>query len=442
LSNNGGSFIAAPGETLTLSGTASPNVGVELFGTTEINTLFNPENLLGTVTADANGDWSDAIPGLNPGLNEYFGAVAIEADGGLNQSSPIEVESPVPCYCRGTLIRTRRSRKRVENLRVGDLVMTRSGIARPVKWIGQRSYGGRFVMGRKDILPICIKAGALDDNVPRRDLWISPHHAMYFNATYFNAMHFNAMHFEDRHLEGVLIEAKDLVNGVSIVQAERPDKVEYFHIELESHDVIIAEGALSETFIDDDSRDIFHNAHEYRALYPDAATLPARYCAPRLEDGGEVETVRRHIALRAGLLRAADPPRIGPLRGYVDLASPSCIAGWAQNVDHPEAPVCLDIYVGGLLIGQVLANRYREDLQRAGLGNGHHSFEFAPTAGLAFAPDTVEVRRSLDGVALELSIEARQVLWRIARSTRKSSREGVAVTTGSPNVRMYRQGGL
>ena len=44
--------------------------------------------------------------------------------------------------------------------------------------------------------------------------------------------------------EGALIEAKDLVNGVSIVQAERVEKVEYFHIELETHDVIIAEGRL------------------------------------------------------------------------------------------------------------------------------------------------------------------------------------------------------
>jgi hypothetical protein len=101
--------------------------------------------------------------------------------------------------------------------------------------------------------------------LPRRDLWTSPHHALY--------------------LEGVLIEAKDLVNGVSIVQAKRVEKIEYFHIELDSHDVIVAEGALSESFINDDSRGLFHNAHEYGALYPDAPYVPARYCAPRLDEG-------------------------------------------------------------------------------------------------------------------------------------------------------------
>ncbi len=159
--------------------------------------------------------------------------------------------------------------------------MTKSGRSRPIKWIGRRSYSGRFVIGRKDILPVCIKAGALADNVPRRDLWISPLHAMY--------------------LDGVLIEAKDLINGVSIVQAERVEKVEYFHIELDSHDVIIAEGALSESFIDDDSRNMFHNAHEFRALYPAAATEFAHYCAPRLYDGYAVEAARQRLVLRAGL---------------------------------------------------------------------------------------------------------------------------------------------
>ena len=142
--------------------------------------------------------------------------------------------------------------------------------------------------------------------------------------------------------------------------------MDYFHIELDTHDVIIAEGALAESFIDDDSRGIFHNAHEYPALYPEAVTGIAQYCAPRLEDGYEVEAIRQRIALRAGLVLA--DKRIGQLRGHVNRVSDNCIAGWAQNADHPEAPVCLDIYAGGQLIGQVLANRYREDLERARLG--------------------------------------------------------------------------
>lgn len=78
-----------------------------------------------------------------------------------------------------------------------------------------------------------------------------------------------------------------------------------------------------------DSRGMFHNAQEYHAMYPgsawDARTAPARYCAPRVEDGYEIEAVRRRLDLRAGLRR--HEPRIGALRGYVDLVSPRGIAG-------------------------------------------------------------------------------------------------------------------
>ena len=69
------------------------------------------------------------------------------------------------------------------------------------------------------------------------------------------------------------------------------------------------------------------------------------------------------------------------LRGYIERVTTDLIEGWAQNVDHPEAPVCLDIYADGRLIGQVLANRYRADLAPTGIGGGHHSFAFAPPAG-------------------------------------------------------------
>jgi hypothetical protein len=345
----------APGDVLELPGTMVDDV---TYGTDSLS-----------ITTDAGSYlFSDvAYAGSATGYSAAF-----DASTGLEAIT-------VACYLRGTRILTDAGEVTVEHLAIGDKVVTSRGVARPIRWIGTRSYSGRFALGQKHILPICIKAGALDDNVPRRDLWISPHHAMY--------------------LEGVLIEAKDLVNGVSIVQAERFDDVEYFHIELESHDVIIAEGARSESFIDDDSRGIFHNASDYRALYPDAPDVPAHYCAARRNDGYELEAARRVIETRAGLRPATEQPAL-TLRGYVDEIAPRRIAGWAQNIQHPEAPVCLDILAGGHLIGQVLANRYRNDLAAAGLGSGRHGFEFIPPAGLVFTPHTVEVRRSSDAVAL------------------------------------------
>jgi len=185
-----------------------------------------------------------------------------------------------PCYCDGTLILTDRGERPVETLAIGDHVITATGAARPIRWIGRRSYAGRFARGTH-VLPICFKAGALDVDSPRRDLWVSPHHAMF--------------------LDGVLIEAIDLVNGVSVIQAERAERVDYFHIELDAHDIIVAEGALSESFVDDDSRGMFQNAHEFAAFYPDRPMQPAQYCARRVAFGAELEAVRRQIAHRAGI---------------------------------------------------------------------------------------------------------------------------------------------
>ncbi len=340
----------------------------------------NYNSSTGDLAITENGQTYDLNFGPGNFVNDYF---QLAQDG-----SGTEIyDDTVPCYCRGTLIQTDRGQRPVEKLKIGDKVTTASGETRPIKWIGRRSYAGRFVLERKDILPICIKAGALQPNVPRRDLWISPHHAMY--------------------LSGMLIEAKDLVNGVSVVQADSVERVEYFHVELETHDVIIAEGALSETYIDIDNRLMFNNAHEYRLLYPDAAPVALPYCPPRCEEGYAIEAARRIIGLRAGLI---DQAPVGTLRGYVDIVNAQLVAGWAQNSQHPTVPVCLDIYVGGSQIGQVLANRYRDDLRQACIGDGRHGFEFALPAGCDLASYPVAVRRALDGVLLDLSSEARRAL--------------------------------
>ena len=98
-------------------------------------------------------------------------------------------------------------------------------------------------------------------------------------------------------------------------------KVEYFHVELETHDVIIAEGALAESFIDDDSRGMFSNANEYRQFDGDVATELAQFCAPRREEGYRVEAVRRRIALRAGV--RADQPRLEDCADLLTASAPT-----------------------------------------------------------------------------------------------------------------------
>jgi glycosyltransferase involved in cell wall biosynthesis len=236
----------------------------------------------------------------------------------FNGGGTVVTEDSTPCYCPGTLIATVHGEVPVEELAIGDHVLTCSGAARPIKWIGRRSYAGRFARGAH-VLPVCIEAGALDLDQPRRDLWVSPHHAMF--------------------LEGVLIEAINLVNDVSIIQARRVERVDYIHIELDTHDVILAEGAPSESFIDDDSRGLFQNAHEFAALYPDTVTTPARYCAPRRAFGPEVEAARRRIARRAGLFYAAPRPAELPRALVVDSRRPELGRDGGSNaiLDHIRA---------------------------------------------------------------------------------------------------------
>src|SRR5215831_12921388 len=153
-----------------------------------------------------------------------------------------------PCYCRGTLILTQGGEVRVEDLAIGDMVVTVSGEAKPIKWIGRRGYARRFIAGNPGVLPIVVRAGALAPEIPVRDLWLSPGHALL--------------------LDGVLVSSEHLINGLTILQAKAVDQVEYFHLEFEEHEVILAEGAPAESYVECGNRRGFHNAHEFAELYP------------------------------------------------------------------------------------------------------------------------------------------------------------------------------
>jgi hypothetical protein len=206
-----------------------------------------------------------------------------EAGGGYfdfvdgNEPSPlIEKSEPIytACYVAATMIATVAGERAVETLQIGDAVVTAAGETRVIRWIGRRSYTGRFLRANPALQPIRFRAGCLGEGLPRRDLLVSPDHAMF--------------------IDGMLIPARCLVNGVTITWDHRQERLDYFHLELDSHDVILAEGAPSETFLDDNSRGVFQNANEFARLYPDAPP-PGKFCSRKVESGPELDAIRRGL---------------------------------------------------------------------------------------------------------------------------------------------------
>lgn len=191
------------------------------------------------------------------------------------------------CFLRGTPILTPAGEVPVEALSIGDRVLTVSGESRPIKWIGQRTYReSATARWPETIEPIRVARSALADNVPNADLYVSPLHALY--------------------LDGVLIPVMHLVNGTTI-RPGMPDgmqDIEYFHIELETHDVVLAAGAPAETYREFANREIFGNFAEYYRLYGrNEETIPPA-CAPYLH----YSDARAHLKalLRLGVSRVVD----------------------------------------------------------------------------------------------------------------------------------------
>jgi len=111
-----------------------------------------------------------------------------------------------------------------------------------------------------------------------------------------------------------------------------------------------------------------------------------------------LEEVWRRIERRCG--DRAGPAVHGALVGNLEDATVSRIRGWACDRGRPEVPVNLEILVDDRVLARVVANRFRADLERAGIGNGHHGFDLRMDGPLSRDGDLVQVRRADDRFAL------------------------------------------
>ncbi len=165
----------------------------------------------------------------------------------IGASEVSNVAFGVICYAKGTKILTRRGNVPIELIHCDDKLATR-GIFdentakltidtkfKPVIWKSHFTINNLNVFSR----PVCIKKDALGKDRPFEDLYVSPTHGILFN--------------------GKRVHAFNLINGTTIVQEYPYDEVTYYHVELEEHSIITANGVLSESYLDDCNRDLFED---------------------------------------------------------------------------------------------------------------------------------------------------------------------------------------
>jgi hypothetical protein len=220
-------------------------------------------------------DLSMSYQAVSGNMSSSTGAYASYAGATVFADAPI-------CFLRGTRILTDRGEVAVEDLAAGDLVATRSGALRPIRWIGTQSFASHRAGSSQQ--PIRLRAGSLGAGLPDRDLLVSPGHAVLVGA--------------------VLVHAGALVNNITILRAVIAGRIDYFHLDLGPHDCVRANGAWAESYFEDRNRDGFHNAASFHAGTPGHAAERQPTCLSIV-----TATDPRLPALRANLAPnlTADP---------------------------------------------------------------------------------------------------------------------------------------
>lgn len=176
-----------------------------------------------------------AFTGIRINKNSH---IVLTNGGGQNSNGDEPYTNFFVCFANGTMIETDRGPRAVEDLMTGDRVLTADRGYQPVRWIGRRDVTAAELTRRPGLRPVRFRAGALGDGMPERDLMVSPQHRMLVRSSIAERMF--------GHKE-VLIAAKQLLalDGVELV-ADLPE-VTYFHLLLDRHEVIFANGAPSES---------------------------------------------------------------------------------------------------------------------------------------------------------------------------------------------------
>ena len=208
------------------------------------------------------------------------GTISVTSDGA--GGALLTVGGVLPCFARGTGILSPHGYRKVETLRPNDPVITANGERRPVRWVGWRTLDLGPEAARS-ARPVLIMPHAFGLGRPAKMLRLSPSHCI--------------------HIGGVLIPITQLVNGATILRDTSAQAATYFHIELDRHDILLAEGLECESYFDDGNR-----AAMYQEL---GRRCPARKpYAPVVTSGARLAAARRRlheIAVEAGFLLRFQP---------------------------------------------------------------------------------------------------------------------------------------